>query len=241
MKIQTLKEQLQKLHLSGMEGILDETLKKAATDNLSPADVLTILAEHEIALRKQKLIKARIAQAAFPNLKTIDAFDFNFPKNINKSKILDLFDLGFVHQKQNIILMGPHGTGKTHIALALGCQACQRECKTLFTTAMNLINHLSASLADNSFLKTMKMYKSPQLLIIDELGYLPVDKQGAELLFQVISDRYECGSIIVTTNRAFRDWGNILNNDNTLASAAIDRLIHHGTLVQIKGDSYRIK
>jgi len=87
----------------------------------------------------------------------------------------------------------------------------------------------------------MKMYKSPQLLIIDELGYLPVDKQGAELLFQVISDRYECGSIIVTTNRAFRDWGNILNNDNTLASAAIDRLIHHGTLVQIKGDSYRIK
>ena len=111
MKIQTLKEQLLKLHLSGMEGILDETLKKAATDNLSPADALTILAEHEIALRKQKLIKARIAQAAFPNLKTIDAFDFNFPKNINKSKILDLFDLGFVHQKQNVILMGPPGTG----------------------------------------------------------------------------------------------------------------------------------
>jgi DNA replication protein DnaC len=241
MKIQTLKEQLQKLHLSGMEGILDETLKKAAVDNLSAADVLTILAEHEIALRKQKLIKARIAQAAFPTLKTIDAFDFNFPKNINKSKILDLFDLQFIHQKQNIILMGPPGTGKTHISLALGCQACQKGCKTLFTTAMNLINHLSASLADNSFLKTMKMYKSPQLLIIDELGYLPVDKQGAELLFQVISDRYECGSIIVTTNRAFRDWGNILNNDNTLASAAIDRLIHHGTLVQIKGDSYRIK
>ena len=106
---------------------------------------------------------------------------------------------------------------------------------------MNLINTLAASLADQSFLKTIKTFKSPQLLIIDELGYLPIDKQGAELLFQVISDRYECGSIVITTNRAFSDWGTILNNDNTLASAVIDRLIHHGTLLQIKGDSYRTK
>jgi DNA replication protein DnaC len=241
MKIQTLKERLLSLHLRGMEGILEETLKKATVDNLSPTDVLLILAEQESAERKQKLIKYRVSQAAFPTIKTIDAFNFNFPKSINKANVLALFDLQFVHQKQNVILMGPPGTGKTHIALSLGYQACQAGIKTLFTTAMNLINHLSASLADNSFLKTMKLYKSPQLLIIDELGYLPVDKQGAELLFQVISDRYECGTIVVTTNRAFRDWGSILNNDNTLASAAIDRLIHHGALVQIKGDSYRIK
>jgi len=241
MKIQKLTEKLHALHLKDMADILEETLKKAAVDNLSPADAFLILVDHQIEQRKQKLIKARISQAAFPTVKTIDAFDFNFPKSINKSNILSLFDLQFVHGKQNIILMGPPGTGKTHIAIALGYQACQAGIKTLFTTAMNLINHLSASLADHSFLKTMKAYKSPQLLIVDELGYLPVDKQGAELLFQVISDRYECGSIVVTTNRAFRDWGNILNNDNTLASATIDRLIHHGALVQIKGDSYRIK
>ena len=123
----------------------------------------------------------------------------------------------------------------------MGYQACLAGIRTLFTTAMNLINHLSASLADNSFLKTMKSYKTPQLLIIDELCFLPVDKQGAELLFQVISDRYERGSIVITTNRAFRDWGSILNNDNNLASAVIDRLIHHGMLVQIKGESYRLK
>lgn len=241
MKIKNLEEKLHALHLKTMADILDVTLKKAATDNLSTVDVLLILAEQEIAERNQKLIKSRTIQAGFPTIKTIDAFEFKFPKSINKQMVLSLCDLQFIRQKQNVILMGPPGTGKTHIAISLGYLACQAGIKTLFTTAMNLINHLSASLADNSFHKTMKSYKSPKLLIIDELGFLPVDKQGAEILFQVISDRYECGSIVITTNRAFRDWGNILNNDNTLASAAIDRLIHHGTLVQIKGESYRIK
>ena len=164
MKIQTLKERLLALHLRGMEGILEETLKKATVDNLSPVDVLLLLAEQELAERKQKIIKYRVCQAAFPTIKTIDAFNFNFPKSINKANVLALFDLQFVHQKQNVILMGPPGTGKTHIALSLGYQACQAGIKTLFTTAMNLINHLSASLADNSFLKTMKLYKTPQLL-----------------------------------------------------------------------------
>jgi len=241
MKIEKLKELLLTLRLKAMADILDETLHKAQTDNLSPVDILTLLASQEIAQRQERLVKTRITQAQFPVIKTLDAFNFSFPKSINKSLILNLFDLHFVEKKHNVIIMGPPGTGKTHLALALGYQACLQGIKTRFTTAMNLINHLSASLADNSFLKTMKNFTSPRVLIIDELGYLPVDKQGAELLFQVISNRYECGSIVITTNRAFRDWGKILNEDNTLASAAIDRLVHHGTLVQIKGDSYRVK
>lgn len=240
-KIEKLKELLLTLRLKAMAEILEETLKETQTDNLSPVDILTLLASQEIAARQERLVKTRINQAQFPVIKNLDAFDFSFPKSINKSLILNLFDLHFVEEKGNVIIMGPPGTGKTHMALALGYQASLQGIKTRFTTAINLINLLSASLADNSFLKAMKSFTSPRALIIDELGYLPVDKQGAELLFQVISSRYECGSIIITTNRAFRDWGKILNNDNTLASAAIDRLVHHGTLVQIKGDSYRVK
>lgn len=241
MKIDKLKELLLTLRLKAMAEILEETLEKAHTDNLSPVDILTLLASQEITQRQERLVTTRISQAQFPVIKTIDAFDFSFPQSINKSLILNLFDLHFIEEKGNVIIMGPPGTGKTHLALALGYQACLQGIKTRFTTAMNLINLLSASLADNSFLKAMKSFTSPRILIIDELGFLPVDKQGAELLFQVISNRYECGSIVITTNRAFRDWGKILNEDNTLASAAIDRLVHHGTLVQIKGDSYRVK
>ena len=241
MKIESLMQALLSLHLKTMAEMLEEILKQGEKENLSTVDILSLLASQEIASREQRRVKTRVAQANFPVFKTLDSFDFSFPKSINKSQILSLFDLHFVEKKENAILMGPPGTGKTHIGLALGYQACLHGMKTLFTTAMNLINQLSASLADHSFLKAMKLFTSPSLLIIDELGYLPVDKQGAELLFQVISNRYECGSIVVTTNRAFRDWGAILNNDNTLASAMIDRLVHHGALVQIKGDSYRVK
>ncbi|HHE55156.1 MAG TPA: ATP-binding protein, partial [Caldithrix abyssi] len=133
------------------------------------------------------------------------------------------------------------GVGKTHLASALCYHACLNDYKCLFTTAINLINELNASLSDNSFFKLMKRYTQAHLLVIDELGYLPVDKTGADLLFQIISNRYETGSVIITTNRPFKEWDRIFNNDATLASALIDHLAHHGIIIQIKGESYRIK
>lgn len=241
MNTETIKEALRALHLSAMAEALEPALTKTAQENLSPAQFLALLLSEEQATRHQRLVKSRTVQANFPVIKTIDSFDFRFPKSILKNQILNLLDLAFVPQKQNVIFMGPPGTGKTHLALSIGYVACQKGYKTLFTTAMNLINTLSASLADNSFLKAMKTFTAPRLLIIDELGFLPIDRTGADLLYQVISNRYETGSVVITTNRAFRDWGTLLNNDNTLASAVIDRLVHHGTLIQIKGESYRVK
>jgi DNA replication protein DnaC len=157
-KIEKLKELLLTLRLKAMAEILEETLKETQTDNLSPVDILTVLASQEIAKRQERLVKTRINQAQFPVIKTLDAFDFSFPKSINKSLILNLFDLHFVEEKGNVIIMGPPGTGKTHMALALGYQASLQGIKTRFTTAINLINLLSASLADNSFLKAMKSF-----------------------------------------------------------------------------------
>jgi len=186
-------------------------------------------------------LNERIRQSRLKVIKTLDSYDFNYPKQINKQLTKALFNLNFIAEKRNVIFLGPPGVGKTHLASALCYHACLNDYKCLFTTAINLINKLNASLSDNSFFKLMKRYTQVHLLVIDELGYLPVDKTGADLLFQIISNRYETGSVIITTNRPFKEWDRIFNNDATLASALIDRLAHHGIIIQIKGESYGMK
>ncbi len=239
-----LKEQLKKdldyLKLSRIYEIYEDVAKEAARENLSHMDYLAKIISAEAAAKFERSIQARIRQARFPVIKTIDSFDFNHPESINKQQILRILDMDFVERKENVIILGPPGVGKSHIGLAIAYKACCRGIRTYFTTAIDAINHLHAATSDNTFLKCMKQYAGPRLLMIDELGYLPIDKQGANLLFQIVSQRYERSSIILTCNRAFKDWGHVFQ-DNTIASAVIDRLIHHSEVVKVKGESYRVK
>jgi len=215
--------------------------KAAAKDDVAPEVFLDRLIAAEAAGKFERLVKNRLAQARFPMIKTLDSFDFTHPKKINRAQVKRLFTLDFVQEAANVVLIGEHGLGKTHLALALGFEACQRGITTRFTTAMGAINELTAAMADGSFLTAMKRFTRPRILLLDELGYLPVSRDGVELLFQIISARYETGSIVLTTNRPFKQWGKLFGNDNTLAAAVVDRLVHHAEIVVLQGESFRMK
>jgi DNA replication protein DnaC len=195
----------------------------------------------EASLKKQRAIKRRIQLARFPQIKTLEQFNWSWPKKINRLQIQNLFRLDFIKAKSNAVLLGGVGLGKTHLAIALGYQACLQGMSVMFSTAVDAINNLVAAQAAGRLKMEMKKYRKPALLIVDELGYLPIDKTGADMLFQIISSRYEQGSLIITTNRAYKHWPDIFNNDATLTSALLDRLLHHTETVVIEGKSYRMK
>jgi len=215
-------------------------LDSAGKQNISHEQFLLNLLSMESCAKFERQILSRIAQAKFPNIKTLDSFDFLFPTSIPKQKILSAAGLAFIDNAEGLVFIGPTGVGKTHLAVAIAHKAASSGIKTLYTRAVDMINYLIASQADHSLHRAMKFYSSPRLLVIDEVGYLPFDKQGSDHFFNVISSRYEKGSVILTTNRAFKDWGKIFH-DNTVASAIIDRLVHHSEVIKIEGASYRVK
>jgi DNA replication protein DnaC len=214
---------------------------QAAEKQLSHIDYLEQLADGEAAYRRDRCTQRRIQQARFPVIKTLEQFNWSWPKKINRLQVKNLFRLQFIPDKANVIFLGGVWIGKTHLASALGYQACLEGHSVLFATAVDVLNTLSAAQGTGRMKTELKKYTRPAVLILDELGFLPIDKSGADLLFQVISQRYEQGALVITSNRAFKNWTEIFNNDSTLTSAILDRLLHHAETVLIEGKSFRMK
>ena len=236
-----LDEHLKYLKLPFMREHYDAIAAQATKKHWPHVDYLEKLAGGEAAVRRDRSIARRIRMARFAVIKTLDEFNWSWPKKINRLQVKHLFGLGFIDDKSNVIFLGGVGLGKTHLAAALGYAACLKGHSVLFATAVDVINTLAAAQAAGRMKQELKKYTRPTLLILDELGFLPIDKAGADLLFQVISLRYEQGALVITSNRAYKHWPEIFNNDSTLTSAILDRLLHHAETVLIEGKSYRMK
>lgn len=236
-----LHQHLDYLQLPFLKAHYAALAQEAAQASWPHIDYLSRLVEGEFQQRQQRTIQRRVRAARFPVLKTLEQFRWDWPKKINRLQVQHLFRLDFLHHHVNPIFVGNVGVGKTHLASALGYAACLEGHAVLFTNAISIINDLSAAQKRGDLKRELKKYLRPRVLILDEIGYLPIDQHGANLLFQVISQRYERGSTILTTNKPFKHWPSIFNNDSTITSAVLDRLLHHAETVVIEGSSYRMK
>jgi len=239
--LKRLDAQLDALYLSHVKSHYQAFATTAAQKQLSHLAYLAELIEGEAARRETRAIERRIRQARFPFIKTMEDFEWTWPKKINRPQIQNLFRLAFVATNTNVVFISTVGLGKTHIAIALGHAACIGGHSALFTTAVDIINTLAAAQSAGCLKREIGRYLKPGLLVIDELGYLPIDKYGADLLFQIISQRYERAPMVITTNRPYKHWSQIFNNDSTLTSAILDRVLHHVDTVVLEGKSYRTK
>lgn len=240
--METLKEKLIRLRLKTMALQLDLVMEQAAQKNLNLAATLNRLADYELEARRQTAIALRYSQSQLGDKPTIDQFDFHHHKSRldQKTLILNLFSLGFIANHQDVILIGNPGTGKSFLAKALVYAACNANIRCLFTNTMDMINHLIAAEADRSLLKKLHYYQSPDLLVCDELGYLALGPQGSHLFFQVISQRHQVKSTLLTTNLPFADWGKVFDS-TPVATAIADRLVHNSEVLILGGQSYRRK
>ncbi len=236
-----LEKELLYLKLLFMNDHYKTMADEAAAVQRSHIEYFHRLVRGEAEERRNRARERRIRTARFPVIKTMDQFRWSWPKKINRLQVQNIFRLNFIKDNGNVIFLGGVGLGKTHLATALGHTACLRGYTVLFTTAIDVINSLGAAQNTGRLQTELKKYLRPDLLILDELGYLPIDKTGADLLFQIISHRYERGSMVVTSNRAFKQWPKIFNNDSILTSAILDRLLHHAETVLVEGKSCRMK
>lgn len=242
LQLARLSELTHELQLPGIETNAITLAQQAAKEEWDYLQFLERILTSENEARHQRKQVMFTRMAGFPSLKTLDEFDFNFASGVPKKMVNELSTLSFIERKENVVLLGPSGVGKTHIASALGYKAVQAGIKTRFISASDLILQLTTAQRQDKYKQVMqRAVLSPRLLVIDEIGYLPFTAQESKLLFEVIAKRYEKGSVILTSNLPFGQWGNIFANDTALTSAMLDRILHHSHILQIKGESYRIR
>lgn len=234
-----LKDYFKRLKLPTMAAIYEKLAREAQEKNLSYEDYLLALVEQETIVREENALKRRIKRAKFPYLKTLDSFDFSCCR-IDKQKVIQLAGAEYLDRKENIIFLGGQGLGKTHLAISLGIEACKKGYKVIFFTAAGLINEMKEAREKFSLLSLEKKLSRSDLVIVDELGYVPFSRTGAQLLFEFFSSRYERGSIIITSNLSFASWTEVFQ-DERLTGALLDRVTHHCHIIQIKGESYRFR
>ncbi len=231
---------LEKLKLEYLEPQLDAVCEQAAARELDYKSFLTAALVTEWQGRQIRGIEARLRQARFPWVKTLDQYEFEFQPSIDRRQVRELAGLSFVERGQNIVFLGPRGVGKTHLAIGVGVKAVEAGYSVLFLTLEGLMSRLVRANHENRLERALQQLSYPKVLILDELGYLPLTREEASLFFRVVVRRYERASLIVTSNKGFVDWGEVFN-DQVLATAILDRLLHHATTLNIKGESYRLK
>jgi DNA replication protein DnaC len=238
--IERLHANLATLGLKAVDARLESALEQAAKQESSYADFLDELLRSEVDARRSRYLRARLQLSHLPFVKNFEQFDFAFQPSIDERQIRELRSLRFVHEASNVILLGPPGVGKTHLSVALAEAAIQEGFGAYFMTAHDLVTDLGRAYREGRLDRRMRVYLAPKVLIIDEMGYLPLDEMGATIFFQLVSARYERGSIILTSNKSYSDWDSIFG-DPIIATAILDRLLHHSTTINIRGESYRLK
>lgn len=238
--IERIQELMQRLRLVKMSVELPRILQEASQAQVSYGELLETLFELETAAKSERHTSMRTTMARFPFQKSLESFDFKQQPSLDPKLIRELATGRFIANAENVLLLGPPGVGKTHLAVALGLKACAQGYRTTFTTAASLIASLVRAQGEGRLEEKLKLLVQPKLLIVDEIGYLPIDRTGANLFFQLVSRRYERGSVLLTSNQSLSGWGEVFG-DRVIATAILDRLLHHSTIVNIKGDSYRLK